>query len=109
MVREKDLKSEKPPGRLVANAPKKSEAFIISLTAWSEDSDGPRTREGYSRLEFEDGGLRVSFEKPPVVNDPSRICRPLVLPDEELLARLADPLRIKGRGPLRALLLEGLP
>jgi hypothetical protein len=56
-----------------------------------------------------EGGLSDSLLSPEVVGDPSRTCRPLVSVGRELLARLADPLRIRGRGPPGAPPLEGRP
>jgi hypothetical protein len=88
------------PTRLLINPPTRSEALAISVGE-SDDSDASRLRAPNNRAEVEDGGLSDSVG-PPVrdtVGDPSRTYRPLVPVADELLARLAEPLRSKGRGP----------
>lgn len=109
ITRVKERKNEIAPVRLAAIAPRNKEAFMISWPAVSDDSDPIRLRAGKSRAELAEGGLIASLPRPEFVRDPSRKCRPLVPVEEELLARLADPLSIRGRGPPGAPPLDGRP
>lgn len=108
MPRVNERNREIPPARLAVIAPRKIEAFMISAVA-SDDSDPIRLRAGKRRAELDEGGLRDSLPSAETVEECSWICRPLTSFDKELLARLADPLRINGRGPPSALPLEGRP